>query len=656
MRPERAPTSRMADPMHQPFLNSRCAVIAAPVQAWSAPDGQADGLAPRRDVEGVWCGDIRVLSQLQLDSPSHALEHITTDERGGARVRFQYVLRTPELGVDPALVLERVREVTTQGVRERYVLTTASLQPLTVRLGLLLRPDATDMPTVKGGGPACPLDAAALGDPTAGWQWRDERTTATLHTDATIRPDEGAWRLEWTLQVPARGVADAGWQLGLQDAGLPFVGATTAPLQPPAVDPAQPGLARLVEHSFADINGLRLSHSALGGETFLAAGAPWYFTLFGRDSLLAARNLLAHDVSIATGTLKVLARLQGTTVDVDRAEQPGKILHEVRQETLELALAHLPVGESDGSAHISLPPLYYGTVDATPLWIMLLGEAEERGLAAAVVRELLPNLRAALGWLANHGDADGDGFLEYRDESGHGLANQGWKDSGDSIRFADGSLATGAVALAEVQGYAHAAALHGARLLARHNGDTEAAAFWTGWAEQLAARFRERFWARDELGCYPVLALDGDKRQVTGVASNMGHLLGTGILTDSEAETVVERLLHPSIASGYGVRTMSDSNGGYWPLSYHVGSVWTHDTAVIIDGMLREGFTEQARELAAGLLRAAEGFDHRLPELFGGLGADAVFPPQPYPASCRPQAWAATSSVVIARALGGLQS
>ena len=153
-----------------------------------------------------------------------------------------------------------------------------------------------------------------------------------------------------------------------------------------------------------------------------------------------------------------------------------------------------------------------------------------------------------------------------------------------------------------------------------------------------------------------MLALDGDKRQVTGVASNMGHLLGTGILTDSEAETVVERLLHPSMASGYGVRTMSDSNGGYWPLSYHVGSVWTHDTAVIIDGMLREGFTEQARELAAGLLRAAEGFDHRLPELFGGLGADAVFPPQPYPASCRPQAWAATSSVVIARALGGLQS
>ncbi|MFC6358422.1 MGH1-like glycoside hydrolase domain-containing protein [Luteococcus peritonei] len=640
--------------MQQPFLNSRCAVVAAPVQAWSAPDGQADGLAALRDVEGVFCGDTRIASQLLLGSPSHALEHIATDERGGARVRFQYVLRTPELGVDPALVLERIREVTTSGVRERYVLTTASLQDLEVDLELVLRPDATGMQAVKGGETPSPLPAEQLGDPTGGWSWRDERTSARLRTDATVSSDDGAWRLRWRLRVPARGVADAGWQLELRDEGLPFVGASAEPLALPALTDASPSLRRLVEHSFADINGLRLAHPSMPEHTFLAAGAPWYFTLFGRDSLIAARNLLAHDLGVATGTLKVLARLQGTVVDVDRAEQPGKILHEVRQETLELALGHLPTDDSDGSAHISLPPLYYGTIDATPLWIMLLGEAEERGLDEATVRELLPNLRAALGWLADHGDADGDGFLEYRDESGHGLANQGWKDSGDSVRFADGSLAKGSVALAEVQGYAHAAALHGARLLARYEADTEAAAFWTGWAEQLATRFREHFWAADELGRYPVLALDGDKRQVTGVASNMGHLLGTGILTDSEAETVVERLVHPSMASGYGVRTMSETNGGYWPLSYHVGSVWTHDTAFIIDGMLREGFDEQARELAAALLRAAEGFGYRMPELFGGMAADAVFPPQPYPASCRPQAWAATSAVVVARALGAL--
>lgn len=636
--------------MQQPYLNTRSAVVAAPLQAWSALDGQADGLAPQRTVEGAYCGDVRILSRMLLSSTSHELEHVATSEPGGGRANYQYVVRTPELGVDPALVLERIREVSPTGVGERYAFTTAALSDQLVELEVRLRPDATTMADIKSGvlGPAVAPVAATAG--AARWGWRDERTVAVLATDGELLADGADQLLRWQVHIPARGVATVGWTLSAHDRGAGFVGCTAAPLLPPVTGRAR--LDRLLEASFSDINGLRLALPEHTDEAFLAAGAPWYFTLFGRDSLIAARNLLGHDLTIPLGTLRTLAGLQGSRTDADSAEQPGKILHEVRQEPLELELSHQLQREN----HMSLPPLYYGTIDATCLWVMLLDEAERAGLGEHQVRELLPNLRRALAWIEDSGDADGDGFLEYIDLTGHGLANQGWKDSGDSVRFADGRLASGTVALAEVQGYAHAAALGGARLLARYEGDTGAAEHWTSWADAMATRFREHFWASDSRGRYPVLALssegvEGAKTQVDGVASNMGHLLGTGILTDSEAELVVARLMDPTMFSGYGIRTLSEDNGGYWPMGYHVGSVWTHDTAFIVDQMLRDGFTEQARELAGGLLRAAEGFGNRLPELFGGLSRELLFPPQPYPASCRPQAWAATASVVIARAL-----
>ncbi len=275
----------------------------------------------------------------------------------------------------------------------------------------------------------------------------------------------------------------------------------------------------------------------------------------------------------------------------------------------------------------------------------------------ATIAEFTDPLIAALGWLAEFSDPDGDGFLEYFDDSGHGLANQGWKDSGDSVRFADGTIADGPIALAEVQGYAYQAARTGAELL-RHFGRSEAeraqAAGWDAYADAMAARFRERFWVSDEAGPYPALALDAAKRPVTGVASNMGHLLITGMLNAEEEALIVRRLTSPSMFSGYGVRTMSSDNGAYWPARYHVGSVWTHDTAMAIEGMLATGYPEDAARLAEGLLRAAEGFGYQLPELFGGQDAEELFPPAPYPASCRPQAWAAASAITVATALGAL--
>ena len=267
---------------------------------------------------------------------------------------------------------------------------------------------------------------------------------------------------------------------------------------------------------------------------------------------------------------------------------------------------------------------------------------------------LLPAAEAALTWMAGAADSDGDGFLEYSDTSGRGLTNQGWKDSGDSIRFADGRIADGPVALAEVQGYAYEAALAGAALLdAFGRPDAER---WRGYSEELAERFRAHFWVHDDRGGYPALALDGGKRPVDAVASNMGHLLGTGILSRDESALVADRLVAPAMFSGFGLRTMSSEAGGYSPLSYHCGSVWPHDTAIAVHGLLRSGFPTHATLLAEGLLAAGAAFGGRLPELFGGFAADDVGVPVPYPASCRPQAWSAAAAVVVLQAFLGLEA
>jgi glycogen debranching enzyme len=360
--------------------------------------------------------------------------------------------------------------------------------------------------------------------------------------------------------------------------------------------------------------------------------------------------LLPLGTELAAGTLRTLARRQGTKTDPETAEQPGKILHEIRR---------APAGHDGfGAAErpLLLPSTYYGTVDATPLWITLLHDAWRWGMPADEVEKLLDPLNAALVWMRDHG-MDDAGFLSYVDESGHGLANQGWKDSHDSIQFADGRLAAAPLALSEVQGYAYEAAIGGAALLdafGRPGGDE-----WRTWAARLAARFRARFWISDADGPFPAVAVDRDGKPVDTVASNMGHLLGTGILNEEESALVAARLGSPAMASGYGLRTMATSAGGYSPLSYHGGSVWTHDTAIAVQGLARAaadgvpGAAESARALIDGLLDAAAGFEYRMPELFAGSPARAGGRPTPYPASCRPQAWAAAAAVAVVSALVG---
>ena len=323
--------------------------------------------------------------------------------------------------------------------------------------------------------------------------------------------------------------------------------------------------------------------------------------------------------------------MQGDRVDPDTAEEPGKILHELRR-------SHLALGP------MLLPPVYYGTVDATPLWVCLLHDAWRAGLDDASVVELLPHLVRALNWLLDYGDADGDGFVEYVDASGHGLANQGWKDSVDAVRFSDGALAEGPVALCEVQGYAYEAARFGADLLDAFGwpGGTR----YRGWADALQDRFRGTFWCGRADDPYPALALDGKKRQVDALTSNIGHLLGTGLLDGEEERLVARHVASPALDSGLGLRTMAASAGGYSPLSYHCGSVWPHDTAIVIVGLVKAGLADHAGGLIEGLLRASVAFDGRLPELWSGEGR-----PVPYPAACRPQAWAAAAAVVVAHLL-----
>ncbi|HSE09630.1 MAG TPA: glycogen debranching N-terminal domain-containing protein [Nocardioidaceae bacterium] len=618
----------------QPYLDSLTGVFSAPVQAWSQPDG-----AMGAGAEGIYCGDERVVACARLSVAEHELRHISTQVLSATEVRFVYVLTAPAEVPDPLLTVHRTRRATTESVEEELWVGSALREEATVDLELVLGTDRTSMESIKSGR----TEADPIRPDGPRWSWRDEGTTADLAVHGGKLDVQGTdLVLRWSLDLAPGAERTVGWSLGVVDEGAPVLGTTAAPLPTPRLETTDQRLQRLADRAFSDLNSLRIVDRSLPDEVFLAAGAPWFYTMFGRDSLIAARSLLPVDQSLAGGTLRALAARQGTKVDEDTAEQPGKILHEVRRTDLAV----------DAAEGVHLPPVYYGTIDATPLWVNLLHDAWGAGLPEDEVSALLDNLEAALRWLEEHGDSDGDGFLEYLDTSGHGLANQGWKDSGDSIRWHDGTIAEGPIALCEVQGYAYEAALNGAALLdafGRDGGDS-----WREWAAALKERFRSAFWCEDDQGRYPALALDAAKRPVDGVSSNIGHLLGTGILDAAEQRDVVNRLMDPTMFSGYGIRTLSTTNGAYWPLRYHAGSVWSHDTAIVIEGMLRDGFVEEAAMVAEGLLSAAEGFDYRLPELFGGHPAEAVWPPVPYPASCRPQAWAAASVVPIARALGAL--
>jgi glycogen debranching enzyme len=382
----------------------------------------------------------------------------------------------------------------------------------------------------------------------------------------------------------------------------------------------------------ADLGALRVIDPDFPGQAVVAAGAPWHLALHGRDALLTAWMSLIVDPELALGTLETLARFQGADVDDRTEEQPGRILHRLRF----------------GAAGVTkAQAVSYGSVDATPLFVMLLGELRRWGLAPEVVERLLPHADRALDWITTFGDRDGDGYVEYQRITDRGERHQAWKDSAEPVHHPDGTPALGPLALAEVQAYTYAAYQARAHF-ASEAGDEPLAARWRQRATELRIAFNRDFWV-DEAG-WLALALDGDKHPVEALASNVGHCLWSGIVDEDKAAVLVKHLLADELFSGWGVRTLGASMGAYDPLGPHTGAVWPHDNALCVAGLVRYGFVDEAHRLVLAQLEAAEASGGRMAALCG-FDRDDVAGPVRLPDSCDTRAWSAAAPLLHLRSL-----
>jgi glycogen debranching enzyme len=643
-RPQYAPSET-----GQPYLHEMVTAVSAPAMVLSGTDGQIR----EEGAHGLYVGDVRALSRLVLTIDGREPVRLHHDLVGGPVNEFQGVA-ADHREADPQVFVSRRRELNPRGVVEMFSIRSYSPVARSCRAELRVACDFAGIAAVKRGLPCLPWPAQAT---TGGLLWEIPDRCRTLAT-GTPFPDvveAPGGLLSWELSLPPGATATFSVSIEFREnEAISPVGAAApgkTELLAPRVDGSDHRIVRWVELSVADLSGLRMAAKGHPREVFTAAGAPWYLTLFGRDSLWAARMLLPLGTDLALGTLSALARRQGQSDDPRTAEEPGKILHELRRGS-----SYDPDASGRRRENFfGLPPVYYGAVDSTPLWACLLHEAWLWGAPEAEIEALLEPLTGCLSWIAERG-CDARGFLSYIDRTGKGLANQGWKDSGDAVQYRDGRLAKGPVALCEVQGYAFQAAMGGAEMLDAFG--WPGAERWRAFAQGLAERFRGRFWVDDAGGAYPAMALDGEGRPVDSLTSNIGHLLGTGILSAEESELVARRLAGADLASGFGVRTMATTSRGFNPVSYHCGSVWAHDTAIAVLGLARTAAPSAERAAVAlvdGLLSAAEGFGYRVPELYGGHDRERLASPVPYPASCHPQAWSAAASVAVLASLLRLQ-
>jgi glycogen debranching enzyme len=408
-------------------------------------------------------------------------------------------------------------------------------------------------------------------------------------------------------------------------------------LRVPQIRASWDDLSHAFAQSVSDLASLRMRGSDGTGK-LPAAGMPWFMTVFGRDTIITCLQTLLFGPELARTALVALAELQATEDNPDIDAEPGKIVHEVRH----------------GKAATEWFATYYGTLDATPLYLILLSEVWRWTDDAALVRDLKTPALRALEWIDRYGDRDGDGFLEYERRTQRGLGNQSWKDSGDSQRFADGTFAETPIAPCEVQGYVYDAKLRTAELARLVWRDRELADRLVREAEELKTRFHEAFWI-EARGGYYALALDGQKRQVDSLCSNIGHLLWSGIVPEERVDSVIDNLMGPELWSGWGVRTMSAADRAYNPLSYHNGSVWPHDNSLITWGLGRHERWPETQRIVRRLFSVARHFDFQLPEVFAGLGRSETPFPIDYPTAARPQAWAAAAPVLLLRVLLGLE-
>ena len=602
------------------------------------------------DSEGLYLSDTRILDRLVVTIDGSRIEPLSVIANGPFSATF--VGRTSPMAghADSPLSIIRRRHVG-RGIREDLEIRNHSAHPVEIRVEVDAGSDFASLFDVKSGRArhAVPVVGALLPSGV-----RLSSPDGAIHAELRHRPAPDSSQ-GWDVLIPSRGE----WQLCTEiEARL---GDNRIDLSYKCSDPVAVAIPvmrlhrwrsdagrivaedqriqRATDQAVEDLGALRIFDPVHPDRVVVAAGAPWFMTLFGRDSILAAWMALLVDHDLARGVLQSLAELQGEIENPTTEEEPGRILHEVRFD---------PATSSSLGGH----NIYYGTADATPPFVMLLAEYWRWTGDRDLICELLPHADRALDWIEIYGDRDGDGYVEYERSTPSGLENQGWKDSWDGIRHQDGTIAQAPIALCEVQAYVYGA-LIGRAELADALGDHATAVRRRSEADELKQRFNRDFWL-DDAGTYAV-GLDAEKRQIASITSNPGHCLWTGIADADHAERVARSLTSPELASGWGIRTLSTDNPGYNPLSYHCGSVWPHDTALAVAGLARYGHFQNAAGLAEDLLEAATFTGGRLPELFAGFSAEDLTAPIPYPSSCSPQAWAAAAPLLLVRSLLGLQ-
>jgi glycogen debranching enzyme len=613
--------------------------------------GRAGDIRPGA-AEGLFVLDTRVVSQWELLVDGCPLEPLSVSVTVPFAATF--VSRLPPIAEQAESTLLAVRQRWVgSGMREDLELRNYSNEPQEHLVELRVASDLADLFAVKAGRVETPpadthadgiLQASAV---KAGTQ----HAVRIVERSAQAAAEVAEQGLSWRIVVPAKGVWSSCLEVTLSVGGreVPLqyrCGDTPAESRPsvrlagwrrrlPAVTSSDQRLRLAIGRAVDDIGSLVIEDPAHPETPVVAAGAPWFMTLFGRDSLLTSYMSLIVDPALAIGVLQTLARLQGTRVNPATEEQPGRILHEVRF-------------GSTTATDLDDGHIYYGTADATPLFVVLIGELARWGVEQSVVDGLLPHADRALQWVEEFGDRDGDGYVEYERLTPDGLANQGWKDSWDGVSYADGRLATTPIALAEVQAYVYAAYVARAELAAAR-GDATTATRCSAKAVALRDAFNRDFWLPDR-GWFAV-ALDGEKRPVDSLASNVGHCLWSGIVDEERAAAVASQLLSRSMFSGWGLRTLATEMPRYNPLSYHNGSVWPHDSALAAWGLMRYGFEDQACRIVDAVLDAAAANSGRLPELYAGLDREELPVPVAYPTSCSPQAWAAATPLLMLRML-----
>ena len=620
--------------------------------------GDVDGLAT---ASGFFASDTRFLSRSVLTLGGARLDPLSHDHATPYLASF--VLRNPLAGgLRPnELVIERERFVG-GCMEERIVVENHSHRRIEVELGLELAADFADIFVVKslepGFGepadetlpPAHPPERGNNG--TLVFRDGSFRGRTVVHLSESFAESDGVARFGLCLEPGARWRLVVGVQAELEGVE-PLTAASFAREldeerrsaersltewqgSAPVLRAGWDDLVHTWNRSLADLAALRMRVPEIADGELLAAGTPWFMTVFGRDTLISSFQTLLLGPELAAGTLRVLAATQSTCDDAERDAEPGKIIHELRR----------------GKAALAWTDRYYGTVDATPLFLILLSELWRWTNDPTLPLELEEAARRALGWIDGPADPDGDGFVEYNRRSSTGIRNQTWKDSGDSMAFHDGTLAQPPIAPVEVQGYVYDAKLRVAEIARELWQDEGLARQLEDDAAALRARFDEAFWL-EERGFY-ALGLDNEKRPIDSLTSNLGHLLWSGIVPDERREAIAGLLMADALWSGWGVRTMAVGEGAYNPLVYHDGTVWPHDNSLVAWGLARSGRQDDAARILRAMVEAAAHFDYRLPEVFAGFTRSHTGFPVVYPTASSPQAWAAATPVLLLQAVLGL--